>query len=153
MTVGAALGVLSLHEEIVPDSTDAMAWGVSDHGMRMGLSRDAPGSIARAARDFVSVLFAEAGAEFPRDASAAAFAIHPGGPKVIDVLQQALELTEAQVAASRDVLLRCGNMSSATLPHIWQRILDAPEVPVGSPVVSLAFGPGLTLSGALMVKC
>jgi predicted naringenin-chalcone synthase len=150
---GASLGVLSLREEIVPDSVDSMAWGVSDHGMRMGLSRDAPATIAKAAREFVSALFEEAGAEFPRDGAAAAFAIHPGGPKVIDVLQQALELSEAQVAASRDVLLRCGNMSSATLPHIWMRILEAPDVPVGSPVVSLAFGPGLTLSGAFMVKC
>jgi predicted naringenin-chalcone synthase len=43
-------------------------------------------------------------------------------------------------------------MSSATLPHIWMRLLEASDVPVGTPVVSLAFGPGLTVAAALMVK-
>jgi predicted naringenin-chalcone synthase len=130
-----------------------MAWMVSDHGMKMGLARDVPQRVARVARDFVSALFADAGAAFPADAPAATFAIHPGGPKVIDVMQQALELSEAQVAASRAVLLECGNMSSATLPHIWMKVLEARDRPPGTPVVSLAFGPGLTLSGAFMVTC
>jgi predicted naringenin-chalcone synthase len=150
---GRSLGVKAVRDEIVPDSAESMAWSVSDHGMRMGLSRDAPALIARAARDFVSTLFADAGADFVRDAGSTVFAIHPGGPKVIDVMQQALELADWQVAASRDVLLQCGNMSSATLPHIWMRIVDALDVPVDSPVVSMAFGPGLTLAGAFMVKC
>jgi predicted naringenin-chalcone synthase len=138
---------------MVAESIDSMGWSVSDYGMRMGLSRDAPVLIAKAAREFVSALFADAGADAPRDVARTTFAIHPGGPKVIDVIQQALELRDEQVGASRDVLLRCGNMSSATLPHIWMKVLEATDVPAGSPVVSLAFGPGLTLSGALMVKC
>jgi len=41
-------------------------------------------------------------------------------------------------------------MSSATLPHVWQAILDAPGVPGGTPVVALAFGPGLTIAGAIL---
>jgi predicted naringenin-chalcone synthase len=71
---------------------------------------------------------------------------------VIDVMQQALELTDAQVAASRGVLLRYGNMSSATLPHIWMKLVEDADVPLGAPIVSLAFGPGLTVAAALMVK-
>jgi predicted naringenin-chalcone synthase len=149
---GSSLGVLALREEILPDSTDAMAWAVSDHGMRMTLARDVPMRIARAARNFVTELFAEAGLRFEQDARRAIFAIHPGGPKVIDVMQSALELHDAQVAASRDVLFRFGNMSSATLPHIWMNLVADPQVTEGTPVVSLAFGPGLTVSAALMVK-
>jgi predicted naringenin-chalcone synthase len=149
---GPALGVLALCEEILPDSTDAMAWAVSDHGMRMTLARDVPARIARAARSFVTELFAEAGLRFVEDARRAIFAIHPGGPKVIDVMQSALELDDAQVAASRDVLFRFGNMSSATLPHIWMDLVADTNVAEGTPVVSLAFGPGLTVSAALMVK-
>ncbi len=146
------LGVLALREEILPDSTDAMAWAVSDHGMRMTLARDVPARIARAARTFVGELLAGAGLRFDADARRAVFAIHPGGPKVIDVMQSALELDDAQVAASRDVLFRFGNMSSATLPHIWMNLLADPRVSEGTPIVSLAFGPGLTVSAALMVK-
>jgi predicted naringenin-chalcone synthase len=150
---GASLALMALRDEIVPDSSDSMAWAVSDHGMRMGLSRDAPLLIARAAREFVATLFADAGADFSRQSRDAVFAIHPGGPKVIDVMQQALELSDAQVGASREVLRTCGNMSSATLPHIWMKLAESGDVPAGSPVVSLAFGPGLTLAGAFMVKC
>jgi predicted naringenin-chalcone synthase len=57
-----------------------------------------------------------------------------------------------QLAHSRAVLHDHGNMSSATLPHIWARLLDDADVPSGSLVPSLAFGPGLTICGALLVK-
>jgi predicted naringenin-chalcone synthase len=149
---GASLAVLATREEVLPDSADAMTWAVSDHGMRMTLSRDVPARIARAAHEVVTTLYGDAGLNTPADRAETVFAIHPGGPKVIDVMQQALELTDAQVAASRAVLLRYGNMSSATLPHIWMRLLEATDVPVGTPIVSLAFGPGLTVAAALMVK-
>jgi predicted naringenin-chalcone synthase len=111
-----------------------------------------PARIARVARELVASLYVEAGLSFPADMAKTVFAIHPGGPKVIDVMQQALELSDAQVAASRGVLLRYGNMSSATLPHIWMRLLEAPDVPPSTPIVSLAFGPGLTVAAAMMMK-
>jgi predicted naringenin-chalcone synthase len=149
---GASLAVMAAREEILPDSADAMTWAVSDHGMRMTLSRDVPARIARAARELVAALYDDAGLSFPADMAKTVFAIHPGGPKVIDVMQQALELSDAQVAVSRGVLMRYGNMSSATIPHIWMRLLEATDVPPTTPIVSLAFGPGLTVSAALMVK-
>jgi predicted naringenin-chalcone synthase len=43
-------------------------------------------------------------------------------------------------------------MSSATLPHIWQRVLDDRAAPRGTVIASLAFGPGLTMCGALLEK-
>ena len=146
------LAILSMREAILPDSQGAMAWMASDHGMYMTLSREVPGRIAEAARGFVGGLFEGAGFDLLDQVSSAVFAVHPGGPKVIDVVQQSLELSEAQVAASRDVLLRYGNMSSATLPHIWMNIAADPRVPPGTLVASIAFGPGLTVSGALMAK-
>jgi predicted naringenin-chalcone synthase len=54
------------------------------------------------------------------------------------------------VALSHKVLRERGNMSSATLPHIWKEILDL-DLKSGTRVVSLAFGPGLTLFGAVFV--
>ncbi len=145
------LAVLSSREDVLPESGDSMTWAVSDHGMRMTLSREVPALIAKCAREFVAALFDDAGLPFPAD-PATAFAIHPGGPKVIDVMQAALELNDAQVAMSRKVLFRYGNMSSATLPHIWMNLLADDAIPRGTHVVSLAFGPGLTIAAALMVK-
>ena len=141
-----------MREELLPDSADAMTWTASDAGMDMTLARDVPRRIAKAVRAFVDDLRAEVGGELPPFGGDTVFAVHPGGPRVIDAVQSALELSDAQVAASRDVLLRYGNMSSATLPHIWRAVLASREVLSGTPVVSLAFGPGLTMAGSVMVK-
>ncbi len=142
------LRLLALAERILPDSADAMQWVVSDTGLRMTLARDIPERIGAVVRDFVAELCARAEVAAAR----ARFAVHPGGPKIIDRVREVLELSEEQVEASRQVLREHGNMSSATLPHIWMRLLADPRVAPGTPVVSLAFGPGLTISGGVMGK-
>lgn len=144
--------VLALSERVLPDSASAMAWVASDHGMTMTLAREVPARVAHAAREFVASMFEDAGLSLQRDGPTATFAVHPGGPLIVDVVQQALELSDAQVAMSRSALLRYGNMSSATLPHIWKCLLEADDLPPGALVASLAFGPGLTIAGAVMVK-
>ncbi len=147
-----ALRLLALHEVLSGDSEDAMKWSLGDHGMRMTLSREIPDRLARAVRPFVGDLALRAGLDFSRERTRSVFAVHPGGPKIIDVVRDALELDERQVATSRDVLRRYGNMSSATLPHIWSSLLEDDDVPHGTLVVSVAFGPGLTFAGALLRK-
>jgi predicted naringenin-chalcone synthase len=143
--------LLALAERIVPDSTDAMTWVVSDHGMAMTLARDVPERIGGALRDLVDEVFARAGRD-PGAARGAIYAVHPGGPRIIDGVRDRLELAEAQVAHSRGVLHDHGNMSSATLPHVWQRIAEDPAVAPGTLVATLAFGPGLTACAALFEK-
>jgi len=100
---------------------------------------------------FVERLLVEAG-EREDAIGRAVFAIHPGGPKIVDQVATTLGLADEQVAFSRAVLRERGNMSSATLPHVWQAIVASPTVRDGELVVSLAFGPGLTLSGAVLRK-
>ncbi len=68
------------------------------------------------------------------------WAIHPGGPRVIDAVAAALGLSAEAATPSREVLRTCGNMSSATLLAILGRLQDA-STP--TPWVGLAFGPGL----------
>lgn len=147
----AGLSVLSQVEWIVPDSAGSMAWLCSDFGMEMVLARDVPDKIAASLAPFVECLLERAG-ETAASAKQAVFALHPGGPKIVDQIAATLGLTEAQIAFSRAVLRERGNMSSATLPHVWQAIVESPRVASGELVVSLAFGPGLTLSGAVLRK-
>lgn len=148
----SALAVLAQREEILPGSTDEMTWTSGDHGMHMTLGREVPAMIAANARPFVEALFEEAGLSLRAHGSAAVFAVHPGGPRIIDAVQHALDLQDGQVASSRDVLLRFGNMSSATLPHVWRQIAEDDAIRHGTLVATLAFGPGLTVSGALLLK-
>jgi predicted naringenin-chalcone synthase len=150
-TGGPGLSVRAMHERVLPDSADAMGWVVANWGMQMTLARDVPDRIAGAIRGFVIELYRRADLD-PGAIQRSVFAIHPGGPRIIDRVREVLELSDAQVQASRDVLFARGNMSSATLPHIWQRVLDDRAVRRGTPVASLAFGPGLTMCGALLEK-
>jgi predicted naringenin-chalcone synthase len=149
---GPGLEVLALSEQILPGSADAMGWTVADFGMRMTLTRDVPDRIAGALRPFVTELFDKSGLNLSKELKNSVVAVHPGGPKIIDRVREILELDPAQVQTSRDVLFDYGNMSSATLPHIWQRIVCDERVRAGATVLSLAFGPGLSVCGGLFRK-
>lgn len=140
--------VIAIREAIVPDSVDDMTWIPSDGGMRMTLSRDVPTKIASVLRPFLTSLCEQAGASLAELLKTATFAVHPGGPKIIEAVQEILELRDDQVQASHHVLKTRGNMSSATLPHVWDTILNE-EAKDRHPVVSLAFGPGLTIFGSV----
>ena len=150
--VQSGLEILALSEDILPNSAESMGWRTSDFGLHMTLARDVPERVASALRPIVSKLFGKAGLSPAVDFRRTVFAIHPGGPKIIDGVRDVLELSEAQIQASRDVLYDYGNMSSATLPHVWARLLEAEDVRSGTPILSLAFGPGLTVSGGLFRK-
>jgi predicted naringenin-chalcone synthase len=141
---GPMLQIVTSRKEIVDGSETAMTWSVGDRGMEMTLSREVPDLIAINLKSFINRLY-----RFQEDAL---FAIHPGGPRIVDQIQDMLDLKDDQVKASRKVLLERGNMSSATLPHIWKEILDDVSVPENTPIVSLAFGPGLTICGNVLRK-
>ncbi len=136
--------ILKVDEFIVPDSGSMMTWITSDFGMQMSLSKDVPGTIARHLDDFLK--------NFPIDTENCIYAIHPGGPRIIESLQDLLKLSNEQVSHAKKVLFDYGNMSSATLPHIWQNILNDSNIKSGTQIMSLAFGPGLTIFGGLLKK-
>jgi predicted naringenin-chalcone synthase len=152
LAAGPGLEILALSAQTLPNSADSMGWTVGDFGMHMTLTRDVPERIAGALRPFVTDLFEKSGLNLSTELRHSVVAVHPGGPKIIDCVREVLELDPAQVQASRDVLFDYGNMSSATLPHVWQRIVCDERVRPGTPVLSLAFGPGLSVCGGVFRK-
>lgn len=150
--LGPGLLVKALHEEIIPDSETAITWECSEWGMIMGLSARVPKLIADTLKPFIHRLCKQADISYENINKNSIFAIHPGGPKIIDSVQKQLELTDDQVQASRKVLKEHGNMSSATLPHVWERIIADTTIASGTYIISLAFGPGLCISGAISQK-
>ncbi|MEW6127573.1 MAG: 3-oxoacyl-[acyl-carrier-protein] synthase III C-terminal domain-containing protein [Acidobacteriota bacterium] len=147
-----AFEVLSVREEMVANSLEDMTWVVSEFGFRMTLSRDVPNKIANSISGFLERLFAQGGENYAESKPTAVFAIHPGGPKIIDTVQELIDVSNEQTTQSRAVLFERGNMSSATLPHIWSKVLDDDNVKSGTLVASIGFGPGLTMAGALFRK-
>ena len=148
---GSSYELLALDEIVIPDSSESMSWVCSDWGMQMTLARDVPEKLVGSIRPFVDELFVRARLS-EQERNEASYAIHPGGPKIVSGVQKLLGLGGKQVAHSRAVLFDSGNMSSATLPHVWERMLSDDCLPTGQAVLSLAFGPGLTLCGAVMRK-
>jgi predicted naringenin-chalcone synthase len=139
------LKVKMIREEIIPNSSKAMTWNVVSWGFQMFLAKEVPVLITRHLKEYLKRLCDPEQRE-------PLFAVHPGGPKILLHVQELLGLSDEQMKYSFQVLKEYGNMSSATLPHIWDQILKDPDVPNGAPIVSLAFGPGLTIAGSLMEK-
>ena len=125
-------------------STDHMTWNITDLGFRMGLSPQVPDVLARQVRSTVEALLSRNGL---RVDDVDAWAVHPGGPRILDVVETRLGLEPADLQPSREVLRRHGNCSSATVLLILERLLATRP---GGPVVTVAFGPGLTLYTALL---
>lgn len=140
--------VLASAEEIIPNSIKSMSWNVMNWGFEMTLQKEVPVLIARAILPFVEGLTSKANICLEN----ALFAVHPGGPKILFYVQKALGLSDDQMKYSYEILKNYGNMSSATLPHIWERILQEKGTPKGTKIISLAFGPGLSIAGAIMEK-
>ena len=128
-------------------SQDAMTWTVTDTGFRMTLSPEVPRLLGTGLRDHVAALLGRNGLAVE---DVAHWAIHPGGPRVLDVCAEQLGLDDAAMEPSRATLREHGNASSATVVLVLDRLSrDRPPAP-GEPVVAMAFGPGLTLYAALL---
>ncbi len=124
-------------------TADHMTWDVTDLGFRMGLSPRVPDVLSRHVGGVVEELLSGAGL---RVEDVAGWAVHPGGPRILDVVRDELGLAEEHMAFSRRVLAEHGNCSSATVLLVLEEMAD-----VEGPVVVMAFGPGLTLYAALLL--
>jgi alkylresorcinol/alkylpyrone synthase len=146
------LRILAFNEHLLPDSADDMTWVPASHHFQMTLSVMVPVVIKRHVRAFVTSLLRRVGIDFEREKGALMFAIHPGGPKIVEHIQYELGLLDDQVALSKKVFYENGNMSSATVPHILKEILEEKDIRPGTRIVSIGFGPGLTVTGLVLEK-
>jgi predicted naringenin-chalcone synthase len=124
-------------------SAGHMTWDVTDHGFRMRLSPRVPDVLARHLGPALEELLGRHGLTVPE---VDAWAVHPGGPKILDTVQKECDLAPEAL----DVLAERGNCSSATVLLVLDRLRAQGAVRRGGHVVALAFGPGLTLYAALL---
>jgi alpha-pyrone synthase len=118
---------------MVPETKDLITWKIRGLGFDMLLSGQVPGELSQAlhagelmaARDEVDL-----------------WAVHPGGRSILDAVEKGLELSPDALAASREVLSRFGNMSSATVMFVLQRMMQ--RATPGQRGCAMSFGPGLT---------
>ncbi len=130
-----------------PGTADHMTWDVTDHGFRMELSPDVPRVLARHVAPAVARLLGRHGL---RTADVDAWAVHPGGPRILDTVVEHLDLPSDALDASRRVLAERGNCSSPTVLLVLDALRAAGRPAAGGYAVMMAFGPGLTLYAALL---
>ncbi len=136
-------GVAATGSCLLPDSQDAMTWLIGDHGFEMTLSNRVPDLIHAHVRPWLTEWLGNHGHTLE---SIGSWAIHPGGPRVLSAVEEALALPKGSTAVSREVLREFGNMSSATVLFILERFRRANAA---HPCVAIAFGPGLMAEAAL----
>lgn len=128
---------------LLPDSEDAMTWKIRDHGFQMTLGREVPLKIKEHLRPWISEWLGEQGLK-PEDIKS--WAVHPGGPAILQSVREALNLKKEDLATSWAILRDYGNMSSPTVLFV----LDALRRQQAElPCVALGFGPGLAVEATL----
>ena len=134
----------SFHAENLPETRDKMSWRIANHGFQMRLDAEVPKTIQSALKPSIAGWLENLGLGLDEIRS---WAIHPGGPKILDSVQESLGLNEQTTRLSREVLSEYGNMSSPTVLFILDRMMrqKAPK-----PWVILGFGPGLAVEACLL---
>jgi len=136
--------VVDQRSTVIPGSSELMTWRIGDHGFQMTLSPQVPQVIDERLRPWLEAWLGQHGLDV---ADVGSWAIHPGGPRILEACARAIGLVDDDLADSHAVLSAFGNMSSPTVLFILDRMVrrDAPR-----PCVILAFGPGVTIEAALL---
>jgi len=130
---------------LFPGTADAMTWSVGNHGFAMTISTQLPHLIEQHLGDWLHTWLAVQGLSV---GDVNSWAIHPGGPRIVEAAEAAMGLLPEQTAVSREILQQFGNMSSATVLFILDSLLRSGARP---PCVMLGFGPGLVAEAALLL--
>ena len=137
--------IISTLSKWIPETTNLMSWRIGDHGFRMTLDSKVPSFIeANLESEIKNWLDGQSLTISDIDA----WAIHPGGPRIIRATGKALGLPSQSLEASEAILANHGNMSSPTVLFILDRLSD--QLPAAKSCVLLAFGPGLCIEAVLL---
>ena len=133
-------------ERMWPDTLNIMGWRVEDPGLAVVFDRAIPPFVEAELAEAVDRMLA--GMALSRD-DVDRFCCHPGGVKVIDAIESALEFPPGTLDLERDVLNDCGNMSAPTVLFVLDRLI-ARGLPQRTMLTAL--GPGFTCAGMMLER-
>jgi len=145
---GKPLGMYSLqltnfYNDLATQGIKEMSWDIGDAGFEMKLSQKVPDVIRSGIKTLVDKLMSKLGLDLR---NVDFFAIHPGGKKILEVVESELNIPRIKNKFAHEVLRQYGNMSSPTvlfvLDKIWNELTPGDQ---NKNILSFAFGPGLTL--------
>jgi predicted naringenin-chalcone synthase len=139
------LKIKKFHSRVFKEGEGDMAWGIGDFGFEMRLSKYVPDLLHKGLHDILDYL-----EEAFNLSKIKHFAIHPGGKQILQKVENAFQITKEQNLHSHEILKAFGNMSSATILFVLKEwLLDQDQ---RGDILSMGFGPGLTLETLLLEK-
>ena len=139
--------VVGTRSVFFPDSEHFMGWDIKESGMQIVLSADVPDVARTKLSGHIKAFLDEHGLAV---SDIGTWVCHPGGPKVIEALEEGLDLDETALWRSREVLREVGNVSSVSVLLILDAVLrDEPPSP-GTYGLMLAMGPGFVAELVLL---
>jgi alpha-pyrone synthase len=142
-----SLVLTGMYSELAPQGIKEMAWAIGDWGFEMRLSSYVPDVIRNGIKALTHKLIKSL--NLSQD-DIRHYAIHPGGKKILETIEQELGLSKEQNKWAYHVLKNYGNMSSPTVLFVLKEIFDRLEQNNDKEnLISFAFGPGLTLESML----
>jgi alkylresorcinol/alkylpyrone synthase len=139
--------VIASRSEVYPGTGEVLAWRLGSAGFRIVLTAELADVVARHLNSSVSAFLAAHGLSVGDITS---WVCHPGGPKVIDAIQQSLGLPDRALEITRRSLAEVGNMSSASVLHVLQETIRTCRPAPGSPGLLVGLGPGVSLELVLL---
>ena len=129
---------------VFTDESDRLTIGFGSHGLDMKLSTRVPRLIEKYLGSAIADWLRKEGLSI---GDVKSWAIHPGGPRILDVAAASIGIPLTSLRDSWDVLAQYGNMSSPTVLFILKRLI---EKDAELPCVAISFGPGLAVECALI---
>jgi predicted naringenin-chalcone synthase len=141
----AGLALQDFRATTIEDSAEAITWRIGDTGFEMHLSGEVPIRLQRALKYEAERNDGEGLLRGTQPADYGVWAVHAGGRTILDAVETGLGLPADALGWSRGVLKDFGNMSSATLMFVLNRIIGSVGNTVArdTPGFGVAFGPGL----------
>lgn len=140
--------LLNFHCDLLPQSNQEMAWHIADHGFDMILSSYVPHLIKNGIHAFTETLLNQTQLNLQ---NIDFYAIHPGGLKILQACEEALNIDEEQIQYSYKIMRNYGNMSSATILFVLKELWnDVNSNDHNKSIFACAFGPGLTIESMLL---
>lgn len=138
---GAPAGpsVVATRSRMYPDTGHVMGWDITGSGFRVVLDPSVPDVVRRLLPADVRAFLAEHGLT-PADITG--WVCHPGGPKVLQAVGEALDLPAGALDVTWRSLSEVGNLSSSSVLHVLRDTLARRAPEPGSPGLMLAMGPG-----------
>lgn len=143
-TDNKGLRIENFYHTIVSEGKSDMAWRIEDSGFLMQLSSYVPNILKINLQAVFTSLFENLKTSH---CNIDHFAIHPGGKKIIQAVETALQAEKYKITDSYAVLKNYGNMSSVSVLFVLKRIFN--HIQPNQEVLAMAFGPGLTVEAAL----